>query len=856
MVSEEKLVEYLRRVTAELYRTRKRLADVQARQHEPIAIIGMSCRYPGGVRSPGDLWQLVRDSRDAISDFPRDRGWADGWQYGPEPGPPDACWARKGGFIYDVADFDAAFFGISPAEATVMDPQQRLLLQAAWEASERAGIAPRSLGGSPTGVFTGIVYSDYSALTARQPPGDIEGLLATGAIGSMASGRIAYTFGLQGPAVTVDTACSSGLVAIHLASQALRHGECTLALAGGVTVLSTPGTFMAFGRQGGLAADGRSKPFAAAADGLGLGEGVGMLLLERLSAAQRNGHPVLAVIRGSAVNADGASSGLTAANGPAQERLITQALDSAGLSADQVDAVEAHGTGTKLGDSIEAQALLATYGQGRPADAPLWLGSLKSNIGYTQAASGLGGVIKMVMAMRHELLPQTLHIDAPMPEVDWSSGAVSLLSQPLPWPARDRPRRAGVSAFGITGTNAHVIVEQAPETAGADGLAPPAPARPQENLRAPWAGPALPWVISARDERALRALAGQLSAHVMSVRSIPTDVSYSLATTRSMFEHRAVIVAEDNDGFAAGLRGLARGEPSQHVVRGSAGKPAKVALLFAGEVGQHPGMGQDLYRAFPVFAQALDEACGYLDSHLGGTPRRPLRELILAAVGSADAALIDQPGLTGSVSVALQIALFRLIESWGLRPDFVVGHSIGEGAAAYAAGVLSLPDACALTAAHASGQLASAINAISVKSARIPLISTRTGGRVTVEQLSAVDYWVKERHSPERRMNAMSWLRERATAVCLELGTDDATTPAAGTDDSQMTIVPALCREQSEIRALTTAVACAFVRGADVEWRTVLAGRQARQVELPTYPFQGHRCWLDVPISPEDGGAE
>jgi acyl transferase domain-containing protein len=497
-----------------------------------------------------------------------------------------------------------------------------------------------------------LLYSDRltcgsGSLGCHLPP-ELEGFVSTG---SVASGRVAYSFGLEGPAVTVDTACSSSLVALHLACQALRVGDCTLALAGGATVLSTPRALIEWSRRGGLAPDGRCKPFAAAADGLGLGEGVGMLMLERLSTAKQNGRPVLAVIRGSAVNSDGASNGLTAPNGPAQERLIQQALSNAHLSADQVDAVEAHGTGTPLGDSIEAHALLATYGQGRPEGRPLWLGSLKSNIGYTQAASGVAGVIKMVMAMRSGLLPQTLHVDEPTPQVDWSAGAVSLLTEPVPWPCNGRPCRAGVSAFGISGTNAHVILEQAPapesETADVPARPPAAPAarppaapaapaaaaHPDGHIRAQPASLAVPWVISGRSQAALRAQAERLRAHVTSgLAHAPVDVGYSLATTRSVFEHRAVIVAEDQDGFLRGLDALARNEPSPCLVHGAVGNPATTAFLFTGEGSQRPGAGQELYQASPVFAQTLDEACGHLDTHLHGNPQRPLRELMFAAV--------------------------------------------------------------------------------------------------------------------------------------------------------------------------------------------------------------------------------
>jgi acyl transferase domain-containing protein len=896
MVSEEKLVEYLRRVTAELDRTRKRLADVQAREHEPIAIIGMSCRYPGGVQSAEDLWHLVCEGKDAISVFPRDRGWAIDGLYSPEPGRLGTCCAREGGFLYDVAEFDAAFFGISPGEAAVMDPQQRLLLQAAWEACERAGIAPMSLGGSLTGVFTGIAYSDYASLAAYHPPRDIEGFLSTGAFGSVASGRIAFSFGLQGPAVTVDTACSSALVAIHLACQALRQGDCALALVGGVTVLSTPGAFIEFSRQGGLAPDGRSKPFAAAADGLGLGEGVGMLLLERLSAAQRNGHPVLAAIRGSAVNADGASNGLTAPNGPAQERLIMQALANARLSPEQVDAVEAHGTGTRLGDSIEARALLATYGQGRSTDTPLWLGSLKSNIGYTQAASGVAGVIKMVMAMCHGLLPQTLNVDEPTPEVDWSAGAVSLLTEPTPWPENGHPRRAGVSAFGISGTNAHVILEQAPEPQhGTVVLAAPPPvpravaaaADPDGTPSPPPAGLATAWVISGRNQGALRAQAEQLRAHVTSRQYSPVDVAYSLATTRSAFDHRAVIVAEDQAGFLRGLDAVARDEPGLGLVQGAVAHPAKAAILFPEKVDHELATGQELYRAYPVFAQILDEACAHLDAHLQSSPQRPLRELMFATPGSADAALLGHNGLALAASFALQAALFRLVESWGLHPDFVMGHATGELAAAYAAGVLSLPDACFLAAAHGRlmgalrirpaspspdpdgllDQLRSVTDAIAFSAPTIPLISALTGQPVAAEQLSTAAHWVEQGRNAARAPDVLRWLRQKAVAVCLALGPEDvpaALGPALGaasadgradpgvTGDPHIKLVPALCSGQSEAQALMLAVAHAYVQGTSIDWPIVLAGRQARQVSLPTYPFQRQRYWLDSLVTRED----
>ncbi|MFW5415663.1 SDR family NAD(P)-dependent oxidoreductase [Nocardiopsis sp. CNT-189] len=947
MENENKLREYLKWATTDLRETRQRVRELEGREFEPIAIVGMACRYPGDVRSAEDLWRVVADGVDATGGFPDDRGW-DEDLYDPDPDSRGKTNSRGGGFFRAAAEFDAGFFGISPREALAMDPQQRLLLETAWEAFERAGIDPASMRGSRTGVFVGGGFSDYGAALQEAPEG-LEGHLVTGKASSVLSGRVAYTLGLEGPAVTVDTACSSSLVALHLAVQSLRRGECSMALAGGVMVMSTPAVILEFSRQRGMAEDGRCKAFSAGADGMGLAEGSGMVLVERLSDARRNGHEVLAVVRGSAINQDGASNGLSAPSGPAQQRVIRQALTNAQLTPADVDMVEAHGTGTKLGDPIEAQALLATYGRHRPEGRPLMLGSVKTNIGHTQAASGVAGVIKVVMALRSGVMPRTLHAQEPTPHVDWSAGEVELLNEAVPWPEGGRARRAGVSSFGLSGTNAHVVVEEAPVEQAPSEQAPESegPAVRQGPQAAP-AGPApvVPWVLSARTRTALRAQAERLSARLREDAD-PADrpeasaaaVGLSLATTRSVsFEHRAVVVGRDRGELLEGLASLAAEESDPRVVEDVTRGAGKAVFVFPGQGSQWAGMAVELLDSSPVFAERMSECAAALASFTDWS----LLDVLRSADGAPSLERVDvvQPALW-----AVMVSLAEVWRAHGVQPDAVVGHSQGEIAAACVAGALTIEDAARVVALRSqalpelSGQggmvsvalpaedigrrlekwdgrlsVAAVNGASSVvvsgdTDALDELITTCEADGVRAKRIP-VDYASHSAHVEqieERLLDALAPIKPRSSEIPfystvlaepidtaeldpgywytnLRQTVEFEDTVRTLLDDGHDTFIECsphpvllmgvqetaeahgkaaatvgtLRREDGGPGRLLLSLAEAHVNGAAVDWAKAFTGStptgaEAERVDLPTYPFQRERYWLDVSESGAGG---
>ncbi|KWV33970.1 type I polyketide synthase [Micromonospora rifamycinica] len=899
-MSDEKLVQALRAAVKENERLRLRNLGLTDSLREPIAIVGMACRYPGGVGSPEELWQFVVGDGDGITPLPTDRGWAEDL-YHPEPGTPGHTYTRGSGFLHDAGAFDADFFGISPREALEMDPQQRLLLEVSWSAIEQAGIDPTTLRGSDTGVFVGAMYHDYLGSTGT---------------GAMISGRISYTLGLEGPAMTLDTACSASLVALHVATGALRARECGLALVGGVAVMATPEAVIEFGRRRGLSADGRCRSFAEGADGTGFAEGVGVLVVERLSDARRNGHTVLAVLRGSAVNQDGASNGFTAPSVKAQQRVIRQALATAGLTAGDVDVVEGHGTGTTLGDPIEAQALLTTYGRDRPAERPLWLGSVKSNIGHTQAAAGVAGIIKMIFAMRHDRLPRTLHVDEPSRQVDWSSGGVRLLVEPRDWPRGQRPRRAGISGFGVSGTNAHVIIEEPP-------AGPPRPAAGPHTAVTTPPGPV--WPVSGRTPEALRTQAARVLAHLdRQPEPDPADVARSLAV-RPTFPHRAVVTGASLTDLRRGLAALVAGADDPAVVTGKARPAGPTAFAFTGQGSQRLGMGRDLARAFPPFAAAFAAVTAELDRYLS----RPLREVVW---GDAPE-LVEQTEYAQAGLFAFEVALTELMRTFGIRPDLVLGHSVGELVAAHVAGVLSLPDAARLVAArgrlmqalppggamvsvradeaavapYLSGQVAlAAVNgptavvlsgaeqpvlaaaaelaARGIRTTRLtvshafhspliegmteefrrvlatvelrppvlPLLSGVTGKLASAAQLCSPEHWVANIRDTVRFADCVSALAEHDVAASVEIGPDAV---LAGLATERVPWVPAQRRRLTEPAALLAALARSHVDGRTVDW-TGWLGDAGRRLDLPTYAFQHKRYWAGgISLGRAVGGA-
>ncbi|MEV4057772.1 type I polyketide synthase [Amycolatopsis sp. NPDC049688] len=911
--SYEKVVEALRKSLEEVGTLKKANRRLEGASREPIAIVGMACRLPGGISGPEDLWRLVSEGGDAVSGFPADRGWDLDTLFDPDPDHPGTSYVSQGGFVHDAGLFDAGFFGISPREALAMDPQQRLLLETSWEAFENAAVDPTTLKGADVGVFVGAAPQGYGS----GPIGpEMQSFAGTGVASSVASGRLSYVFGFEGPAVTIDTACSSSLVTMHLAAQALRQGDCSMALAGGAMVMSSTNSFVVFSRQRGLAADGRCKAFADSADGMGMAEGVGLVVLERLSVARERGHRVLAVLRGSAVNQDGASNGLTAPNGPSQQRVIHSALANAGLAPSDVDVVEGHGTGTALGDPIEAQALLATYGQER--ETPLWLGSLKSNIGHAQAAAGVASVIKMVQALRHGVLPATLHVDAPSSAVDWSEGAVELLTSARDWPRTGRPRRAGVSSFGVSGTNAHLIIEEAPEDLVSE--------KQGSNTVYHSRGSAVPLVVSARSAGSLAGQAARLAGFLEESGEPLAAVAGAAVAGRAVLDERAVVVAESREEAVTGLKALARGEDTAGVVTGRAGAPRKVVWVFPGQGTQWAGMGRDLLEESPVFAARIAECAAALDPWTGWSLLDVLR-------GEGD---LDRVDVLQPACFAVMVGLAAVWQSVGLRPSAVVGHSQGEIAAACVSGALSLEDAAKVVAlrsqaiaARLSGRggmasvalseeeaaarvalwdgrievaavngpasvviagdaqalneclevlagdgvrvrqvavdyashtrhvediedtLAETLAGIDAQAPAIPFHSTVTGERITEAGVLDGGYWYRNLRNQVRFGPAVAALIEQGHGVFVEVSAHPVLVQPIS-EVTEAVVTGTLRRDDGGLRRLLTSMAELFVRGVPVGWATMAP---PARVDLPTYAFDHQHYWLPATESVSDATA-
>ena len=879
-----------------------RLDAAERERREPIAIVGLGCRFPGDADSPEAFWQLLRNGVDAVAEVPKDRFDADAY-YDPNPDAPGKISTRQGSFLRNVYHFDPQFFGISPREAASMDPQQRLLLEVAWEALEHAGVAPDSLSGSATGVFLGICRSDYTSLQLESgDPGRLDLYYASGQAHSVAAGRVSYVLGLQGPSIALDTACSSSLVALHLAVESLRRRECDLALAAGVNLILSPANGIAFSKARMLAADGRCKTFDASGDGFGEGEGVAVLVLKRLSDTRDRGERVLALVRGTAVNQDGPSSGLTAPNGPSQQAVIRAALAAAGLPPARVSYVEAHGTGTTLGDPIEVQALAAVLAEGRPADRPVAIGSVKTNFGHLEATAGVAGVAKVVLALQHREIPPHLHLRERNPHIPWEELPVVVPTVLTPWPQTGAPRVAGVSSFGFSGTNAHVVLEEAPPL---PSVATPAAERPLHLL-----------ALSARTDAALRDLAGRYAEHVGDEASL-ADFCFTAATGRAQLSHRAALAAATPDAARAALRALATGEEAPALSKGPALGPArpKVAFLFTGQGSQYAGMARQLYETQPTFRQAMDRCADLLAPRLA----KPLLEVIFGA----EASLLDETAYTQPALFALEWSVSELWRSWGVRPSLVLGHSVGEYAAACVAGVVTLEDGLTLIAERArlmqalprDGAMVSLLGprdrvleavavergAVSVaavngpesvvisgrrdavsrvaarlegggfkakeltvshafhsplmepmldafekvatgiryEAPRIGLVSNVTGRPLQAGEIDA-RYWRRHVREGVQFLAGVQALRERGCDVFLEVGPNPVLLGMgrACVPEGHGIWLPTLRKGRGDWEQALSSLGEAWVRGVPVDWAGFDADYPRRKVAIPTYPFQ------------------